>query len=261
MCICVKPVFFSLLFSLSHAFSSIQVVLVKPANQNDPPTIGQTIPHKIFHVPYNQSYFEVFFIKTLMEDGIWKALIRFTEMQSVICKHLLNNTELIQHLRQFDVVVFERLFLCASMVADLLKIPAVVLIPSPNTPAGCSLFKVPCPLSYVPSRLAAFTSDMSFIQRVVNSVGQISFEFAVRLVKSPSERRLKEKYNIAPEKELEEVLGNAELVLILGDFALEYPQPLLPGLLPILNRIPLHGWAAPAPPYPAHLPPPQMLSV
>ena len=77
-----------------------------------------------------------------MEDGLWKALIRFTEMQSVICEHLLNNTELIQHLRQFDVIVFERLFLCASMVADLLKIPAVVLIPSPNAPAGCSLFKV-----------------------------------------------------------------------------------------------------------------------
>ena len=109
-------------------------------------------------------------------------------------------------------------------------------------------------MSYVPSRLAAFTSDMSFIQRVMNSVGQISFEFAVRLLKSPSERRLKEKYNIAPEKELEEVLGNAELVLILGDFSLEYPQPLLPGLLPILNRIPLHGWAASAPPLPC--PPP-----
>ena len=107
----------------------------------------------------------------------------------------------------------------------------------------------------MPSRLAAFTSDMSFIQRVMNSVGQISFEFAVRLLKSPSERHLKEKYNIAPEKELEEVLGNAELVLILGDFSLEYPQPLLPGLLPILNRIPLHGWAAPAPPCPAHPPP------
>ena len=180
-----------------------------------------------------------------MEDGLWKALIRFTEMQSVICEHLLNNTELIQHLRQFDMIVFERLFLCASIVADLLKIPAVVLIPSPNAPAGCSLFKVPCPLSYVPSRLAAFTSDMSFIQRVMNSVGQISFEFAVRLLKSPSECRLKEKYNIAPEKELEEVLGNAELVLILGDFALEYPQPLLPGLLPILNGILLHCWATP----------------
>ncbi|XP_066016029.1 UDP-glucuronosyltransferase 1-2-like [Pocillopora verrucosa] len=206
-----------------------EVVLIKPANQNDPPTIGQTIPHKIFHIPYNQSYFEVFFVKSHMEDGLWKALIRFTEMQSVICEHLLNNTELIQHLRQFDMIVFERLFLCASIVADLLKIPAVVLIPSPNAPAGCSLFKVPCPLSYVPSRLAAFTSDMSFIQRVMNSVGQISFEFAVRLLKSPSERRLKEKYNIAPEKELEEVLGNAELVLILGDFSLEYPQPLLPG--------------------------------
>ena len=145
--------FFSLLFSLSHAFSSIQVVLIKPANQNDPPTIGQTIPHKIFHIPYNQSYFEVFFVKSHMEDGIWKALIRFTEMQSVICEHLLNNTELIQHLRQFDMIVFERLFLCASIVADLLKIPAVVFY----TFSKCSsrLFTFQGSLSIV---ICAFTS-------------------------------------------------------------------------------------------------------
>ena len=153
MCICVKPVFVHYFFSCSHAFSSIQVVLVKPANQNDPPTIGQTIPHKIFHIPYNQSYFEVFFVKSHMEDGIWKALIRFTEMQSVICEHLLNNTELIQHLRQFDMIVFERLFLCASIVADLLKIPAVVFY----TFSKCSsrLFTFQGSLSIV---ICAFTS-------------------------------------------------------------------------------------------------------
>lgn len=204
-------------------------MLVKPANQNDPPTIGQKIPHKIFDVPYDQAYFEEYFVKTSMEDGIWKALINFADMQSVVCELLLNNTELIQHLKKFNLVVFERLFSCASMVATLLKIPAVVLIPSPNAPAGCLHFKVPCPLSYVPLRLTALTSDMSFIQRVMNSAAHISFEFVVRLLQFSSGSHLKEKYNIAPEKELENVLGNADLVLILGDFAMEYPQPLLPG--------------------------------
>ncbi|PFX14788.1 UDP-glucuronosyltransferase 1-2-like [Stylophora pistillata] len=206
-----------------------EVVLVKPANQNDPPTIGQRISHKIFNVPYDQAYFEEYFVKTVMEDGIWKAVINFSEMQSVICELLLNNTELIQYLRKFDLIVFERLFMCASMVADLLKIPAVVLIPSPNAPVACLHFKVPCLFSYVPSRLSAFTSDMSFIQRVMNTVTYINFGFAMHILQSPSFCRLKEKYNIAPEKELENVLGNADLVLILGDFALEYPQPLLPG--------------------------------
>ena len=41
---------------------------------------------------------------------------------------------------------------------------------------------------------------------------------------------LKEEYNITPGKSYQEAAGNAELVLFLADFALEYPQPLLPGL-------------------------------
>ena len=41
---------------------------------------------------------------------------------------------------------------------------------------------------------------------------------------------LKVKYNIKSERSYEEAVGGAELVLIAADFALEYPQPLLPGM-------------------------------
>ena len=41
---------------------------------------------------------------------------------------------------------------------------------------------------------------------------------------------LKVKYNIKPERSFEEALADAEMVIIGADFAVEYPQPLLPGM-------------------------------
>ena len=41
---------------------------------------------------------------------------------------------------------------------------------------------------------------------------------------------LKVKYNINPERSFQESAGDAEMVLITADFALEYPQPLIPGI-------------------------------
>ena len=42
---------------------------------------------------------------------------------------------------------------------------------------------------------------------------------------------LKVKYNINHERSFKEGFGDAELVIFLADFAMEYPQPLLPGLV------------------------------
>ena len=41
---------------------------------------------------------------------------------------------------------------------------------------------------------------------------------------------LKVKYNTKPERSFQETAGDAEMVIITADFALEYPQPLLPGI-------------------------------
>ncbi|KAJ7389217.1 UDP-glucuronosyltransferase 1-1 [Desmophyllum pertusum] len=57
--------------------------------------------------------------------------------------------------------------------------------------------------------------------------------FGMRLLKNFAFDRplnaLKVKYNIKPERTLQEAVGDAELVIITADFALEYAQPLLPG--------------------------------
>ena len=41
---------------------------------------------------------------------------------------------------------------------------------------------------------------------------------------------LKAEFNITPERNFQESIHIVEMTLIMGHFALEYPQPLLPGI-------------------------------
>ena len=208
------------------------MVLVKPATRNEPPSSDQKVPHRTFQIPFDDEFLETLIVKTAMEEGMWKAMINAYETQRVTCELLLNNTELLQELRNsnFDLIVHEGIAVCASLVADLLGIPKVVILCGPPNSPDSYLYKVPFPASYIPSYSTAFTSEMSFAQRVVNVVAHNFFQFMSEFLSARYMGFLKEKYNISPEISYSEAVGNAELVLFPADFAIEYSQPLLPGL-------------------------------
>ena len=203
---------------------------MKPTTHNEPPSTGQKVPHKTFMVPFDDHSLEALTAKTAIEEGMLKVAFNVFEVQMVTCDILLNNTQLLQELRNFDLIVYESFAACSPLVGDLLGIPRVIIIPSaPNSPASF-FFKVPFPISYVPSRLTTFTSEMSFTQRLVNIGVHIFCQFFADIMFARSMGPLKEKYNITPEISYREAVGKAELVLFMADFAIEFPQPLLPGL-------------------------------
>ena len=205
------------------------MVLVKPSSEKESRS-DDKIPHKTYQVPFNSTFIEEFVVKMAIEEGIFKALFKMNELQRVACDQLLNNTELLQSLRNFDLVVYEGAALCSVLVADLLGIPRVIIFPvSPNVPTS-PFFQIPLPVSYVPIDMTSFTSKMSFTQRLMNFGVYIFSPFATRFMFSTSMSPLKEKYNITPDRSFYEALANYELLIIEADFALEYPQPLLPGL-------------------------------
>lgn len=169
-------------------------------------------------------------MKTAIEEGMMKALINMNELQRLACDHLLNNTELLQDLKNFDLIVYEGGALCTVLVAELLGLPRVVIFPcSPNV-ATAPFFKIPFPVSYIPSQMGTFTSKMSFIQRVANLGAYIISQLVSLAMFTSCMSPLKDKYNITPETSFHESIGDVELLIIEGDFAIEYPQPLLPGL-------------------------------
>ena len=89
----------------------------------------------------------------------------------------------------------------------------------------------PMPVSYVPQLSKAdFTDKMTFIQRVLNLAAYFVGKLALSIVTDRTMNSLKIEYNIKPERSFQEAAGDAELVLITADFALEYPLPLLPGI-------------------------------
>lgn len=209
----------------------MQVVLVLPFTEKESRS-DEKIPHKIVQVPFDRSEFGMeLVVKTAIEEGMFRALIKLNEFQRVVCEQLLNNTELLQELRNFDLIVYEASAACSVLVSHLLDIPHVVIFPfSPNIPRS-SYFKIPLPLSYVPLHvMTTFTSKMSFTQRLMNVGLYVFYQFALHFMFERSMVPLKEKYNIAPEISCSEAVANFELLIIAADFALEYPQPLLPGL-------------------------------
>ena len=205
------------------------MVLVKPSSEKESRS-DEKIPHKTYQVPFDSTYIEEFVVKMAIEEGMLEALIKMNELQRVSCEQLLNNTELLQSLRNFDLVVYEGAALCSVLVADLLGLPHVIIFSvSPNVPTS-PFFQIPLPVSYVPVQMTSLTSKMSFIQRLMNFGVYIFSQFVTHFMFTTSMSPLKEKYNITPEISYEEALANYELLIIEADFALEYPQPLLPGL-------------------------------
>ena len=88
---------------------------------------------------------------------------------------------------------------------------------------------VPMPLSYVPIHQSGYSSNMTFIQRAVNVVSYCLIQALFEILYVRSYDALMAKFNISAERSFRESFGNAELVIFLADFAMEYPQPLLPG--------------------------------
>jgi len=191
---------------------------------------SEKIPHRIYQVPYKPGFIEDVIVKSVVEKSMIQGMMDLNDFVRVSCECLLNSTELIEDLRNFDLVVYEGVSLCAVLVAELLGIRRVAIL-SGLPPAGVrALIMIPSPASYVPESLTGFTDKMSFLQRVMNLGAYIMSGVIMESLFVKSMVAFKAKYNITPERSYKEAYSKAELVIIAADFALEFPHPLLPGM-------------------------------
>ena len=166
-------------------------------------------------------------------EGSWlQGISRIRKILNMLCESALKSTaEMLEEVKDFDLLVYDSpMGMCAPLVAELLGIPRVeILMSAPNTPFSFN-HMIPMPVSYVPSHLLGFTDRMTFMERSINLVSYLCEKLLLDLLFGSIMNDLKVKYNIKSERSYEEAVGGAELVLIAADFALEYPQPLLPGI-------------------------------
>lgn len=160
-----------------------------------------------------------------------QAYARLVEFQNALCEGVLNSTEMLKEVKNFDLLVYDSpAGMCGVLVSELLNIPRVQIQYHPNSPFGFDNM-IPMPVSYVPGLFSGLSDEMTFMERIINLLSYLLIKtFWIDLVYSSAMNDHKIKYKIKPGKSYQDSIGDAELVLIEADFALEYPQPLLPGI-------------------------------
>ena len=136
----------------------------------------------------------------------------------------------VKELEGFDLIIYDSISNGAVLIGEKLDIPRVEILPAPpNVPLGFA-HMIPMPVSYVPQLITRFSDEMTFLERVLNLGAYLVIKLAFSLVSYRKMDALKVKYNIKPERSFQEALADAEMVIIGADFAVEYPQPFLPGM-------------------------------
>lgn len=88
------------------------------------------------------------------------------------------------------------------------------------------------PYSYVPHILSPYTDNMSFFQRVLNSLIGISMDLLTNIILIPQYKTLSKQY-FPDAPPLEELYNNVALAFVNGHFSTASPRPYTPNIIPI----------------------------
>ncbi|XP_036109584.1 UDP-glucuronosyltransferase 2A1-like [Molossus molossus] len=102
-----------------------------------------------------------------------KLLDTFFQINKQICDGVLSNPKLMSRLQKggFDVLVADPVTICGDLVAVKLGIPFMYTLrfsPASTVERHCG--KIPTPASYVPAALSELTDQMTFGERVKNTI-------------------------------------------------------------------------------------------
>nr|XP_055171242.1 UDP-glucuronosyltransferase 2A2 isoform X1 [Nyctereutes procyonoides] len=158
-----------------------------------------------------------------------KLLDTFFRINIQICDGVLNNPKLMARLqkRGFDVLVADPVTICGDLVALKLGIPFVYTLrfsPASTVERHCG--KIPAPASYVPAALSELTDQMTFGERVKNT---ISYPLQDYIFQSYwGEWNSYYSKVLGRPTTLCEIMGKAEIWLIRTYWDFEFPRPYLP---------------------------------
>ncbi|XP_032190366.1 UDP-glucuronosyltransferase 2A2 isoform X1 [Mustela erminea] len=153
----------------------------------------------------------------------------FFRINIQICDGVLNNPKLMARLQKgsFDVLVADPVTICGDLVALKLGIPFVYTLrfsPASTVERHCG--KMPAPASYVPAALSELTDQMTFGERVKNT---ISYPLQDYIFQSYwGEWNAYYSKVLGRPTTLCEIMGKAEIWLIRTYWDFEFPRPYLP---------------------------------
>ncbi|CAO2639481.1 UDP-glucuronosyltransferase 2A2 [Lemmus lemmus] len=158
-----------------------------------------------------------------------KLLETFYQVNIQVCDGVLNNPTLMSRLqnRGFDVLIADPVTICGDLVALKLGIPFVYTLrfsPAFTVERHCG--KIPAPISYVPAALSELTDQMSFGERVKNTISYPMQDYIFQSYWG----RWDSYYSrvLGKPTTLCETMGKAEIWLMRTYWDFEFPRPYLP---------------------------------
>ncbi|XP_072051877.1 UDP-glucuronosyltransferase 2C1-like [Amphiura filiformis] len=168
-------------------------------------------------------------LSLLKTNSLMEALVRDQ------CESILKDTNILDRLKhqKFDLIIGDFWYICVGLVAQYLDVP---FAPMSAQSAGMSIQSqinvCPSDPSFIPDMITGLDQKMNFMERVTNTLIVSLNSYMNRRMVSRYDQ-FKIKYNIKPDITTYETLGDAELWFTNTHFALDFPRPLMPHVVPV----------------------------
>ncbi|XP_054765162.2 UDP-glucuronosyltransferase 1A10-like [Lytechinus pictus] len=214
--------------------------------------ISNAYEHRANETKYKDLRFEIFkhndppevvrnrqehFAKSVFEGT---AMTEFFMNMSIVldwfvddCHALFNDEPLLKRLRQanFDLAFVDPVWTCSLLVAEYAAKRHVSFMATTWMNFIPRVTGNPSNTAFVPEWSTGFTNKMTFAQRVINSV---ALAFSVWMTSSTdSTSIIQQTHRICPDLQLYQLYQRSHLLLVNVDFAMEYPIPVMPHVIPV----------------------------
>ena len=203
-----------------------QVTLLVPSTISFPASIS--MQHSVYKYPFDEKHVE----KTLVPMSHSRSLSEIVDDHKMwmdffitSCRALITYVKLHrEELSKFDLMFRDTPPECGAIVSEMLGIPRIDIRPGMTM----RLYKDISVVSYIPDIFSSNTDKMSFVERVANLISHMLTQVTIYQYYARFDG-LRKEFGVQEQRSFEDSLNNVEVVIITGHFALEYPQPILPG--------------------------------
>ena len=199
------------------------MTLVVPSVQ--PFSASNTVRHSVYKYPFDNDHMapkspSLSLIEKLKDSQRWN------EMFIKTCRSLLNHVENHKNeLSGFDLMMCDSPPDCGAIISEFLGLPRIDIKPAA---LGMRLYHDISLVSYIPEIFSSGSDRMSFVERVENFFYHTLLTVSKLLFTAPYDG-LRREFGLPEERTFQDSINMVEMVIIFGHFALEYPQPILPG--------------------------------
>lgn len=184
--------------------------------------------HLVYKYPFDEKHVE----KTLVPMSHSRSLSEIVDDHKMwmdffitSCRALITYVKLHrEELSKFDLMFRDTPPECGAIVSEILGLPRIDL----KLAGAMRFFKDISVVSYIPDILSWNTDKMSFVERVANLLYHVLMSATIIYNYALCDG-LRREFDVQEERSFQDSINKVEMVIIMGHFALEYPQPILPG--------------------------------